>query len=164
MDQEPPKSPQELMEKIKEDYVLKNYLWTGDIYTPAFELDCEFKDPTLTFTGTDTFIRNVQNLVPIVEFFTSNGSGNRSDLLDISINDEKQYIQTRWNMVGDLSTLPWRPKIDVIGRTKFWYRKVEDGVFRVYFYDEEWEIPAAKALLQLVTRPGTIRNTDQKMV
>lgn len=157
---EPPKSPQELMKKIKDDYIVNNYLWTGDIYIPAFEPDCTFKDPTLSFTGTDTFVRNVQNLVPIVDFFTANGRGTRSDLLDISMNEEKGYIQTRWNMVGDLNTLPWKPEIDVIGRTKFWYRKESGGGFRVYFYDEDWEIPAGRALLQLVTPARRSRNTD----
>jgi hypothetical protein len=48
----------------------------------------------------------------------------------------------------------------MIGRTKFWYRKVEDG-YRVYFYDECWELAAAKALLQLVTPAGTIPNRNQ---
>jgi hypothetical protein len=89
-------------------------------------------------------------------------------------------VQTRWNMVGELSALPWKPKIDVIGRTKFWYRQSavsdEDTTtamepttanaansskgYRVFFYDEEWEIPAAKALLQLITPAGTIRNSS----
>mmetsp|Transcript_25329 Transcript_25329/g.31213 ORF Transcript_25329/g.31213 Transcript_25329/m.31213 type:complete len:206 (+) Transcript_25329:22-639(+) len=108
----PPKSPQDLMEKIKNDYIVNNYLWTGDIYIPAFEPDCQFTDPTLTFTGTDTFTRNVKNLVPIVDFLTSkeekeaeekekiggggggSNRGKRSDLLDIRINEEEEYIET----------------------------------------------------------------------
>lgn len=86
-------------------------------------------------------------------------NGCQSDLLEISLNENEGYVQSRWNMVGELSGLPWKPKIDVIGRTKFWYRDVTDGVdgvnkgVRVFFYDEQWEVPAGKALLQLVT-PG----------
>ena len=171
----PPKSPQELMDFIREDYTQNNYLWTGDIHIPAFEPSCTFTDPTLSFTGTQKFVSNVKNLVPIVDFLTqrgtdtnrqgqdSNGSGPRSDLLDISMNQEKGYVQTRWNMVGDLSALPWKPAIDVIGRTKFWYRPTEDGDdkgFRVYFYDEEWEIEAGTALLQLITPKGSIPNSN----
>ena len=34
------------MERIREDYVEKNYLWTGDIDTSSFETDCRFTDPT----------------------------------------------------------------------------------------------------------------------
>jgi hypothetical protein len=64
-------------------------------------------------------------------------------------------------MVGVLNNLFWKPKIDVIGRTKFWYQEVSlqkddvaDSAFQVYFYDEIWEIPAELALLQLIT-PNT---------
>jgi hypothetical protein len=163
----PPKTPKELMQFVKEDYTLHNYLWTGDIHLPAFEIGCTFTDPTLSFTGTQKFVSNVKNLVPIVGFLTQKrqnekgGSQPRSDLLDISINEEKGYVQTRWNMVGDLSALPWKPAIDVIGRTKFWYRPTEENEgFRIYSYDEEWEIEAGTALLQLITPKGSIPNSN----
>lgn len=167
----PPQSPSELMEKIRDDYVEKNYLWTGDIYLPAFEPECTFTDPTLSFVGTDKFVSNVKNLVPIVDFLKGQDGTNKSDLLDIQINEEKGYVETRWNMVGDLNALPWKPAIDVIGRTKFWYREVEetnsnennrkkDNGYRVYFYDEAWELEATTALLQLVTPRGRIPNSN----
>ncbi|CAE8611554.1 unnamed protein product [Polarella glacialis] len=156
-----PASPQELLERIREDYTVKNYLWTGDIDLSAFDRQCQFTDPTLSFTGTDQFVKNLQNLRPIVDALTRPG-GCRSDLLDIQLFPDQGYIQTRWNMIGELSALPWKPQIDVIGRTKFWYRADEqapDERFNVFFYDEEWEIPAGKALLQLITPAGTIPNS-----
>jgi len=45
-----------------------------------------------------------------------------------------------------------------VGRTKFWYGTDGGSPFQVYYYDEEWEIPAWKALLQIVTPAGTIPN------
>ena len=96
----------------------------------------------------------------------------RSELLDIQLDPENGFVQTRWNMVGELNNLPWKPKIDVIGRTKFWFRdnaiEAEAGggddpqntKLQVYYYDEEWEIPAGRALLQLVTPAGTIKNQN----
>ena len=175
----PPASPEELLERIRRDYTVKNYLWTGDIDLPAFDEKCRFTDPTLSFTGTDQFVRNLQNLRPIVDAVIRQPDDCRSDLLDIQLTPE--YVQTRWNMVGELSALPWKPKIDVIGRTKFWYRQsavldddtttntepatgsTADSVkgYRVFFYDEEWEIPAARALLQLITPAGTICNSSR---
>ena len=159
----PPTSPNELMNKIRDDYVVNNYLWTGGIYLSAFEEDCRFTDPTLSFTGRDKFVSNVQKLRPIVDFLIEE-NGCESKLLDISLNEKEGYVQSRWNMIGNLTRLPWSPRIDVIGRTKFWYNKgdtrssSDDSSYRVFFYDEEWEMPASRALLQLVTRPGMISN------
>jgi len=163
-------TPQQLMDKIRDDYVENNYLWTGNIFLPAFDPNCQFTDPTLSFVGRDKFVSNVQNLQPIVDFFVGeNNTVNdvcKSDLLNIEINEQERYVESRWNMVGQLDALPWKPKIDVIGRTKFWYRDDNSNTdasygknisaLRVYFYDEQWEMPAYRALLQLVTPAGTI--------
>ncbi|CAB9523639.1 Uncharacterized conserved protein (DUF2358) [Seminavis robusta] len=165
----PPQTPDELLERIRDDYVVRNYLWTGDIDLASFDKQCRFTDPTLSFQGTDQFVQNLNNLVPIVDALIGDTGNCQSDLLDIQLNREKGYVQSRWNMVGSLARLPWKPKIDVIGRTKFWYKTllVDDDTtttegYQVYFYDEEWEIPAAKALLQLITPPGTIQNSNQQ--
>jgi len=159
----PPATPEELLERIRDDYVVRNYLWTGKIDLTVFDQQCKFTDPTLSFEGTNQFTENLKNLVPIVDALTEPG-GCQSILLDIQLYRDKGYVQSRWNMLGSLTGLPWKPKIDVIGRTKFWYKPVEiasksQSGFQVYSYDEEWEIPAGKALLQLITPPGTIRNT-----
>lgn len=173
----PPATPQELMERIQLDYVERNYLWTGDLDLTCFEESCRFTDPTISFVGRDTFRENTQNLVPLVNAFVAEC---RSDLLSILLEDE--YIETRWNMVGSLTGsrfLFWKPRIDVIGRTKFWFRPVvtteatsgdnsasietasksSSPYYQVYLYDEEWEIPAYQALLQLITPPGTFPNS-----
>ena len=177
-----PKSSQELLERIRKDYEERNYLWTGDLDLDCFYKDCVFTDPTISFAGTDKFTENTQNLVPIVEAFAEDY---RSELLSISLgskssttnsknkdHDNQQhdgdfYVETRWNMVGSLTASPWlfwKPKIDVIGRTKFWFRQDPDdsdsgGGYRVYFYDESWEIAAWKALLQIITPAGTFSSS-----
>lgn len=116
--------------------------------------------------GVDKYIENVGNLVPVVNYLLGDEQLSRSELLNITLNDEEKYIETRWNMVGELNRLFWKPKIDVIGRTKFWFKEVvqdeEEPAIQVYFYDEMWEIPAGLALLQLVSKAGTIANTGEK--
>jgi hypothetical protein len=146
-----PTSPEELCNRIRDDYVAKNYLWTGKLDLDCFEDSCRFTDPTLSFFGTESFKKNTQSLVPLVIALVENYE---SILLDIELHPD--FIETRWNMVGELNGLFWKPKIDVIGRTKFWYR---DDSNLVYFYDEKWEVPAYQALLQLVTPADTFPNT-----
>jgi hypothetical protein len=215
--QQPPRSPRELLERIRQDYIVKNYLWTGDIDMACFDSQCTFTDPTLSFTGTDQFVQNIQNLKPLVDRLLmqnhhqqqppesdesdddDNGRSrcscaSSSVLLDIQLMEQEGYIQTRWNMIGDLKLLPWKPRIDVIGRTKFWFVQKSRATtismstatpetplpqgddddtnndaaldssdvycYQVIEYDEEWEIPAAKALLQLITPAGTIPNSS----
>jgi hypothetical protein len=164
----PPSSSLELLQRIRDDYTKRNYLWTGDLDVEInFIPSCRFTDPTLSFIGTDTYRKNIQNLRFIVNQLTNIETECRSDLLDIQLYDN--YIETRWNMVGTFSKLPWQPRIDVIGRTKFWYHNDDnnnnntkdntDCNYQIYFYDEMWEIPANQALLQLITPAGMIPNT-----
>ena len=163
--QSPPSSPQQLLTRIQDEYIENNYLWTGKLDTSSFVSNCTFTDPTLSFVGVKKFVSNVGNLVPVVNYLLGDDQDEKSSqsiLLDISLNEEEQYVETRWNMLGKLDRLFWRPKIDVIGKTKFWYKEITEGeekTYQVYFYDEMWEIPAGLALLQLVTPAGTIANT-----
>lgn len=150
-----PSSVQELADRIRDDYAERNYLWTGDVDFACFNRDCRFTDPTISFEGRDVFKTNTANLKVLVDRLTQPGE-TESVLLSID-QTNPEFIETRWNMVGSLSGLPWKPKIDVIGKTKFWFREQQadseedEKSLQVYFYDERWEMPAGKALLQLIT-------------
>ena len=160
-----PTTAEELLDRIKADYTENNYLWTGKLDTSAFTQNCKFTDPTISFEGIDKYVQNVGNLVPVVKFLLGKKQYSRSELLEISSNMKEGYIETRWNMIGELDALPWRPKVDVIGRTKFWYQTNQQGEkekVQVYFYDEKWEIPAGLALLQFITPANTIANSSVK--
>ena len=105
-----PTSAVNLMNCIWDDYTINNYLWTGNIYLAAFKKDCCFTDATLSFVRTDIFVFNVQNLHQIVNSLINPGGVCHLDLLDIAINEKENYVQSQWNMVGELDLLPWKPR------------------------------------------------------
>ncbi|CAN0121822.1 unnamed protein product [Ectocarpus sp. 6 AP-2014] len=139
-------SEAELEAGIRQEYA-KNYLWTGDINEDLYEEDCNFTDPTLSFSGLSTYKRNVGSLQGVLDLFVRNS---RSVLYSCELRQEDSCVQTRWRMVGDLR-LPWGPTIDVVGRTTFSYDSSRGN--RIFSYDEVWEMEAAEALMQIF-RPG----------
>jgi len=142
-----PISPSSLLMGLRDDYVERNYLWTGDIDSSLYAPDCVFTDPTLSFKGLDTFQRNVANLRPILNQFVPDGA---CELFSIELDEDTCEVCAKWRMFGTLR-LPWRPRLDLTGRTNFKYASQRGG--RVINYREQWDISAADALLQLV-RPG----------
>ena len=43
--------PAALLHGVREDYEVREYLWTGDIDATLYDEDCVFTDPTLSFKG-----------------------------------------------------------------------------------------------------------------
>jgi hypothetical protein len=166
----PPSSRMEVLERLRADYVQGNYLWTGKIDLASFTADCTFQDPTLKFTGRDTFVQNVKNVRRLTDPIIGPC---RSELCGIQLCEEETsepggasyknyYVETSWRMVGLFEGLPWKPCIDVPGRTKFWLQPQSQSnpsatsgdCWQVARYEEEWEIPAAQALWQVITPSG----------
>ncbi|KAL7532893.1 hypothetical protein ACHAWF_004276 [Thalassiosira exigua] len=68
------------------------------------------------------------------------------------MNDVERCVETRWND-GSIGSPSGRGSTSWAGRS---------SVVRVRRYDEEWEVPAGLALLQLITPAGMIPNSTQK--
>jgi len=142
-----PLTLQELRDGIEGDYQ-RCYLWTGDIDPLLYDAKCTFTDPTLSFQGLKTFQKNLANLRPIIDRFVKEYS---VDLYSCELNAANNEVNARWRMVGILS-LPWRPKIDLVGKTRFRYDEMKGN--RIIDYFETWETPAAEVLLNLL-KPST---------
>lgn len=140
-------APEALLEGLRQDFVEREYLWSGKITPELYGETCEFSDPTLSFRGLQTFLENIRNLDPILETYVPADS-RRVVLKSIKLNKEAQQIVAQWRMQGDLK-LPWRPRIDLDGRTAFSYDPSVDGG-RISRYDETWEIAPGEALLQIL--------------
>ena len=122
-------------------------MWTGDIDPLLYDSRCTFTDPTLSFKGLKTFQKNLANLRPIIDRFVKEYS---VDLYSCALDETRSEVNARWRMVGTLA-LPWRPKIDLVGKTRFRYDGGKGN--RIVDYFETWETPAAEVLLNLL-KPG----------
>ena len=141
-----PLSLDELRGGIVGDYE-RCYLWTGDIDPLLYDAQCTFTDPTLSFQGLQTFQKNLANLRPIIDRFVIDYS---VILYSCEIDEACTEVVARWRMIGTVG-FPWRPKIDLIGKTRFKY--ASDKGNRIVAYLETWETPAAQVLLNLL-KPG----------
>jgi len=141
-------TPEELLEGIREDFEERQYLWSGDIDPELYDEACTFTDPTLSFRGLGAFERNIRNLRPILDAVVPD---ERRRCILRGLEREagpRGRVLAEWTMVGDVS-LPWGPRIRLSGRTA--YTPGRDG--RIVSYDEQWDISAGEALLQLL-RPA----------
>jgi len=157
--QNPPLNPPELAQRLQQDYTKSNYLWTGNLDLDCFAPNCLFEDPTISFRGTEQYRTNTQNLIPWIDRFFDTTT---TQSILVSSHLTEDYFETRWNMVGSLKGAAWlyHPKVDVMGRTKFWFEQTStknttSSRVQVVHYEEDWEIPAYQALLQLITPPDT---------
>jgi hypothetical protein len=150
------RDPERLRDDIAREFTEKKYLWTGDINPEMYDLFATFCDPTLAFAGLDTFERNLKNLQPVLSRLVRDSEIELYDCALVSgaadgkspASDEKK-IRAAWRMTGNLR-VPWRPRIDLKGRTTFTFK--DYGGRRgclITAYQEEWEVSAGEAVGQL---------------
>jgi hypothetical protein len=132
---------------IRADFSESSYLWTGEISEDLYDAQCRFTDPTLSFTGVDTFKRNLSSLRWFIDRLVQDYS---IELYSCELDENNTCVVATWRMTGTFK-FPWRPQLDLEGETTFTY-SVELGN-RVYLYDERWGMTAGEALSQLL-RPG----------
>ena len=138
----------DLVDSLRGDF-RRGYLFSGEIDPEIYAADCVFTDPTLSFSGLNTFRRNIANLRPAIEKYV----GSCAVLLhDIELKKAEKKVVAEWTMYGNIN-LPWRPIIDLRGETTYTYDDSKNGSARgrIIDYSERWQIPAVIALLQLLT-------------
>jgi len=154
----PAVSREQLLAGLREEFVEKLYLWTGDISPELYELDCRFTDPTLSFVGLATFQRNLASLQPVLRTLLNSREVDLLSLELVNISDSAGYVEAAWRMGADIAA-PWQPRLELTGHTRFTFSAASQG--RIARYDERWDIPASEALLQLLRpfrwkRPGRL--------
>jgi hypothetical protein len=112
-----------------------------------------------TCSGLAAFQRNLAALQPVlraalrtreISLLSSRLSpaADGADADDSEGDASSGFVEAAWRMGADLE-LPWQPRIELTGRTRFYFSPSRRG--RITRYVEAWDIPAVAALAQIVT-------------
>eukprot|EP00197_Chlamydomonas_leiostraca_P006690 CAMPEP_0202873472 /NCGR_PEP_ID=MMETSP1391-20130828/23316_1 /ASSEMBLY_ACC=CAM_ASM_000867 /TAXON_ID=1034604 /ORGANISM="Chlamydomonas leiostraca, Strain SAG 11-49" /LENGTH=181 /DNA_ID=CAMNT_0049554695 /DNA_START=156 /DNA_END=701 /DNA_ORIENTATION=- len=124
----------------------QGYIVTGIISDQAYDDDCFFADPTVSFSGLKLWKRNLQLLVPfLIDPYV------RMTRLVRTGRDESgaETLRSEWELRTYLS-LPWRPLISILGVTEYTLNEESN---KVVSHVESWNVSGAQALGQML-RPS----------
>lgn len=139
---------QDVFNGIRKDFC-NGYLFSGSIDSEIYAESCVFTDPTLSFKGLTRFENNIKAIKPLIDTFIDDSL---VILYDLKYdNNEQTTIKGRWRMSGGVK-LPWKPRIEITGQTKYTLDSNNDN--RIIDYFETWNVAAGTALLQLL-QPST---------
>jgi Uncharacterized conserved protein (DUF2358) len=148
-------SPSDVLSGVIGDFE-NGYLFSGQIDSEMYDEDCVFTDPTLSFRGLSTFERNIKAIKPALDIFVGDSL---AVLYDCNVDTEAKEVKAIWRMSGAIK-LPWKPRIELTGNTVLSYDTDRGG--RIVDYYERWDLPAVKALSQLL-QPSKIQINTVKL-
>uniref|UniRef100_A0A7N0T4G1 Uncharacterized protein n=1 Tax=Kalanchoe fedtschenkoi TaxID=63787 RepID=A0A7N0T4G1_KALFE len=118
-----------------------SYFVTGNFTSSIYAEDCIFEDPTIKFSGTELYERNLRLLVP----FFDNPSISLQRIEKAS-KGEADFIYAEWKLRTYLK-LPWRPLISIDGSTVYEL----DNKLKIVRHAERWSVSAWEAVAQIFT-------------
>ncbi|KFK37899.1 hypothetical protein AALP_AA3G043700 [Arabis alpina] len=130
----------DVMGILRSDYG-NAYFVTGIFTSAIYSDDCIFKDPTISFQGTELYERNLRLLVPFLE-----DASIELQNMEKSESSQENYILATWKLRTSLK-LPWRPLISINGSTVYEL----DGDFKIVRHVESWNVSAVEAIKQIFT-------------
>ena len=127
---------------LKEDYD-SSYFVSGVGEMAAYDPECEFADPFVSFKGVDRFKQNVGNLGGMMEDI---------DLKITGWEEGESELVTSWRFSCVLD-LPWRPKLAAAGGTT---HEFDPATGKVVRHVERWEVQPGKVVSQLLVPSSKI--------
>ncbi|CAJ2628569.1 unnamed protein product [Trifolium pratense] len=95
---------------IKSDYD-NSYFVTGNFTSSIYAQNCIFEDPTIKFSGTELYERNLKLLVPFFDCASI-----RLLKIEKDVESDTKFLRAYWKLRTNLK-LPWRPLIAIDGNT-----------------------------------------------
>lgn len=136
----------EVLQMLRDDYD-KCYFISGLGEMSAYDPNCTFADPFVSFNGVDRFKKNVGNL----------GSLMQDVKLEITDwREGEESVQSKWRFSCILD-LPWRPRLAAAGGTTHVF---DERTGKVVEHIEDWDIEPGKVVRDLL-RPSSKTPTNR---
>lgn len=136
----------EVLQMLRDDYD-KCYFISGLGEMSAYDPNCTFADPFVSFNGVDRFKKNVGNL----------GSLMQDVKLEITDwRESEESVQSKWRFSCILD-LPWRPRLAAAGGTTHVF---DESTGKVIEHIEDWDIEPGKVVRDLL-RPSSKTPTNR---
>eukprot|EP00560_Eucampia_antarctica_P005128 CAMPEP_0197840854 /NCGR_PEP_ID=MMETSP1437-20131217/45843_1 /TAXON_ID=49252 ORGANISM="Eucampia antarctica, Strain CCMP1452" /NCGR_SAMPLE_ID=MMETSP1437 /ASSEMBLY_ACC=CAM_ASM_001096 /LENGTH=279 /DNA_ID=CAMNT_0043450523 /DNA_START=34 /DNA_END=873 /DNA_ORIENTATION=- len=141
-----PLSIEEALVRIKMDND-RSYFLSGEVDRLAYDEQCVFSDPFVSFAGRDRFVDNLSNLGSFITEYDA-----KMLKYDVIKKDEQTQVQTKVMVKLELN-LPWKPILAWPWGVTY---DIDEDTFLIKTHAESWNIEPLEGVKQIF-RKSTLR-------
>jgi len=136
-----PSSLRETLERIKLDND-RYYFLSGQVDSLSYDDNCIFADPFVSFSGTQRFVDNLQNLGSFITNYDVK-------LLKYDVTGDQLTVQTKLMVKLELN-LPWKPILAWPWGVEY---KIDETTYKITSHIESWDIEPLEGVKQIFRKP-----------
>jgi len=146
---QPPKSLDEALRRIQLDND-RSYFLSGEVDVQAYDPNCVFSDPFVSFAGRDRFVENLANLGSFITKYDAK-------MLGYDVENEGSRVKTKVMVKLELN-LPWKPVLAWPWGVTY---DIDPQTLLVTNHAESWDIEPWEGVKQVFRKPTvTIRGSQ----
>jgi len=146
---QPPKSLKEALRRIELDNE-RQYFLSGEVDVLAYDEDCVFADPFVSFSGRKRFVDNLANLGSFITKYDAR-------MLGYDVSDDGTTVTTKVMVKLELN-LPWKPVLAWPWGVTY---DIDPETCLITNHEESWDIEPLEGVKQIFRKP-TVKITGNK--
>jgi len=145
-----PSSLSEALRRIEMDNE-RSYFLSGEVDVKAYDEDCVFADPFVSFSGRDRFVENLANLGSFITEYDAR-------MINYEVKEEGTQVQTKVMVKLELN-LPWKPILAWPWGVTF---TIDPDTMLITKHVESWDIEPIEGVKQIFRKPTTKINKKKE--
>ena len=137
----PPSSLKEALRRIELDNE-RQYFLSGEVDVEAYDPDCLFADPFVSFNGRQRFVDNLANLGSFISKYNARPLG-------YEVSDDECTVQTKIMVKLELN-LPWKPVLAWPWGVRY---ELDASSKLIFEHVESWDIEPWAGVKQIFRKP-----------